>query len=382
MGTSSEAKASSKKHVPSVSGRAENNFSSFAHSRKFRFNEHGAHGDTEARLVVPETKSGLTKPKEATNLDNSPENGLTSKQYSRDGSELAEVEVNKRDTMRNVSEDSRMNRLNTLMRNDYYKETNMRSRLEKDVQISIEALPVKVEEANHNEALKPTKTIQGTTLATGAQDSSQLTQQQQQQRRTAMELGYRNYLKCHVRTKKQFKNQVELIENVKLSDIIFGYFCPCSKKHRPAAQAAMNSIERLGLSLETIRIIETMNRLDKLLKILFSPDQLLLFNIIPNYELNHFNPVSDLQACNVTPEKDNGFGNKCKDAACRLFLKGAKTEVDVNILNHVFHLIDDEKVLDNKPNPPPSSTLPPPKPRASRLRSIDTESITRPQFES
>ena len=163
----------------------------------------------------------------------------------------------------------------------------------------------------------------------------------------SLEIGYSNYLKCHIKTKRQFKKATSYFEDLTLLDLVSDKFWPCLLKTKDRSKNAANAMADLGYTLDACRIVESLNTLDKLLRVLFTADQLMLFESIPNYERRHFNHVeTELtieQLLGSNPDKSK----KLKQAATRTFLKTQKTELDEQLLNHCYHLVDDTMVADS-----------------------------------
>jgi hypothetical protein len=154
-----------------------------------------------------------------------------------------------------------------------------------------------------------------------------------------IEAIYREYLKCHIRTNRHYRKNIRNINNVSAMDLFAHTFSPCCcKKQRRKVDNAFESIFRMRSSLETCRIMESMNKLDKLLTIIFTPEQLALFNIIPNYEIGHFNrQLESTEYAPLTP-KQVSF--------TRMAARVVQNEVHANTLSshlfrHTIYLTDE-----------------------------------------
>lgn len=150
---------------------------------------------------------------------------------------------------------------------------------------------------------------------------------------------YRDYLRCHLKTKRVYAQDTKKVEIVENSDILCNTFMPCSKKRSKPFIDAFNSVYKQGHSLETLRIIDCMQKMDKLIKVLMTPDQLLLFSLIPIYEIDYFSPHSD--SYDFAPF-DFNVVSSFKEAADRLNCKEQKSDLDINILRHTAYLTDGE----------------------------------------
>lgn len=150
---------------------------------------------------------------------------------------------------------------------------------------------------------------------------------------------YREYIRCHLKTKRVYTQESKKIETIEHNDILLHTFMPCSKKKSDRYQTAFNSVYKQGHSLETLRIVDCMQKVDKLLKILLTPDQLLLFSLIPMYEIDYFN--SHVDAYDFAPF-DFELATSFKYAAERLNGKELKSDIDINLLKHTAFLLDSE----------------------------------------
>lgn len=157
----------------------------------------------------------------------------------------------------------------------------------------------------------------------------------------SLEVGYSNYLKCHVKTKRLFKKATGYFEDITILDLVSDKFWPCLLKQKGKSRNAVKSMAELGYTLDAGRIVESLNTLDKLLRVLFTSDQLLLFESIPNYERRHFNSAETELTIERLLETGKERAKKLKQAATRTFLKGSKSELDEHLLNHCYHLVDE-----------------------------------------
>ena len=153
---------------------------------------------------------------------------------------------------------------------------------------------------------------------------------------------YKEYLKCHLKTKRHYRHLNKSMDELETADIAWQSFLPCAKKKREKIDTAFNNACSQGYTLEASRIVESLNKLDKLLKIVFTADQLLLFNIIPNYEMNFFNRAEEPFDLGMRdPEEREVTEKQLKEAATRLFKKRSKSDIEKNLLKHSIFLLDD-----------------------------------------
>lgn len=148
---------------------------------------------------------------------------------------------------------------------------------------------------------------------------------------------YKSYIRCHLITKRKYTQMAASVARVKFSDIVYHAICPLKTKKKPYEQA-FESIKSQGHCIEITRLAECMNKVDKMLKLFLTQDQLLLFNLIPMYEVDYYNRASD-------PYEFSPFefsmADKCRAAAGRLANKENKSEIDNNLLRHTSYILSD-----------------------------------------